>query len=88
LWAPLVCANKCYTSSSRKCHFYHCKKKLKTLLTENSVEVKGVSEVENCEEIYEAPKVYSPLPSTVEPEGHGHAHLKYVADADYDTSPA
>jgi len=50
--------------------------------------VKGVGEVENCEEIYEAPKVYSPLPSTVEPEGHAHAHLKYVADADYDTSPA
>ncbi|MBO3797876.1 MAG: hypothetical protein QW491_11375 [Thermoproteota archaeon] len=40
------------------------------------------------QESYEAPKVFSPLPGEpVEPCGHAHAHLKYVADADYDTSP-
>ncbi|MGB9730219.1 MAG: hypothetical protein ACP5IT_11380 [Thermoproteota archaeon] len=34
---------------------------------------------------YETPKVFVPQP--IEPYGHTHAHIKYVADADSDTSP-
>jgi hypothetical protein len=58
---------------------------LYNILNEKEARRVNDKELNVSEEVpkYETPKVFVPQP--IEPYGHTHAHIKYVADADSDT---